>query len=106
MKGGYSMEKNIHKTVYDILVNDKKSRCNDMYLLARVIEAVSEKKPHKLIIKQLERWNYDGLPNFNTVIRARRYIQVQHPELINTKTAEVRAKQEKKYRAKYRKRKR
>ena len=99
------MRKNIKQIVYDILVSDEKSRCSDMYLLARVTEAVSEKEPEKAIIRQLERWNFDGLPNFNTVIRARRYIQTQHPELINKKTATARAKRERECRAEYRRKK-
>lgn len=95
-------KKNIKKIVYDILVNDEQSRCNDMYLLARVIEEICEVKPHtELLIKQFEKWYFDGFPNFNTVIRARRKIQENHPELIDKKTAEARAEKEAEFREEY-----
>lgn len=101
-KGGFNMKKNINKIVYDILVNDKQSRCNDMYLTARVIEAVCDLKPHtKLLIEQLEQWHIDGLPNINTIIRARRKLQDEHPELIDKKTAEARRKQEERFKSEY-----
>lgn len=96
------MKKNINKIVYDILVNDKESRRNDMYLTARVIEAVCDFKPHtNLLIEQLKQWNIDRLPNITTIIRARRKIQVNHPELIDDKTAEARAKRESEFKAEY-----
>ena len=101
-KGGFNMKKNINKIVYDILVNDKQSRRNDMYLTARVIEAVCDFKPHtNSLIEQLKQWHIDGLPNINTIIRARRKLQVEHPELIDKKTAEARAKQEKRFKSEY-----
>lgn len=101
-KAGGTMNANIKKVVYDILANDKESRCDDMYLLARVIETVCEMKPHTdLLIHQLEQWRFEGLPNFNTVIRARRKLQVEFPELIDEETAKRRAEEEAKYFAEY-----
>lgn len=102
-KAGVIMEhKNIQKAVYDILVNDNKSRCNDMYLTARVIEAVCELKPHtKLLIGYLEQWHINEMPNITTIIRARRKLQVEHPELVVKKAAEARAKRETEFKAEY-----
>ena len=101
-KGGFNMRRNIRKIVYDILIDDKNARCNDMYLLARVIEAVCDMQPHtELLINQFEQWYIDGFPNFNTVIRARRKIQEKHPELTVKKAVEERKKQEERFKSEY-----
>lgn len=40
-----------------------------------------------------------GLPSFASILRARRKVQAKHPELVNAKAAEIRAHEEKEYKA-------
>ena len=94
--------KNIRRAVYEVLRTDEQSRRNDMYLTARVIEKLCGiNRFTKPLIKRLDLWQYYGLPNYATIIRERRQIQVNHPELIDRETAEIRAEEEAEYRAEY-----
>ena len=45
--------------------------------------------------------NFYGLPAFESVTRARRKIQSNHPELCDEKTKELRAKREEEFRERY-----
>ena len=67
-------------TVFKILVSDERSRSDDMYLLAKVLEKEGLSK--KRLIKQLKNWSRDGLPNYDEVTSMRQLVQNIYPDLI------------------------
>lgn len=95
------MRKEIQKIVHKILTEDEKARCDDIYLTARVLEYFNASDRNGQLIKRLDNWHRDGLPNIHTVIRARQKIQADHPELVNKKTYKARKAAERQYREEY-----
>lgn len=92
----------IKQIVFDILQNDVRSRSDDMYLLARVIERMNGKNAHtEPIIGLFEHWYINGLPNINTVKRERQFIQAKHADLRDPEAAAIRAEQESVFRSEY-----
>lgn len=85
----------IKNIVLELLKTDKKTRKDDLYLYARVIEiATSNDEEHK---EELEIFNNVlktyfelGLPNTKTILRQRQLIQAKHPELTDEETAKKR----------------
>lgn len=71
----------LYKLVKEILEVDGKSRGNDMWLYVQVCKNKNHavlKQPFYLV---MEKSNEYGLPAFESVSRARRKVQSDHPEL-------------------------
>ena len=71
----------MYNTVKDIMAHDVKARGNDMYLYVQVsklknVDAI--KMPFYVVMCDYSKY---GLPNYETVSRARRKVQSEHPEL-------------------------
>lgn len=97
-------KRTMRRLVYDILVADKTAQKDDMYLLSKVIEITSSgltAAEKAILIQLLRKWNECQLPSFNTVIRARRYLQTKHPEIIDNETEQFRQNEEREYREEY-----
>lgn len=91
----------IRKSVFDSLNDNPNTRKDDYVLLADVVE--KQENPHlsieekQRIIDSLLNWRKYELPNFNTVIRERRYLQTKFPYLIDKTISAVRSDEEKRY---------
>ena len=89
------MDNRLFDIVYKILVSDVRSRGDDMYLVARVIEIEGFCKPR--LTELLKNWYREGLPNYETITRTRRKIQEIHPELKDSESVAARAEKEKEF---------
>ena len=82
--------------VYDILVNDKETRKDDYLLTLKVFEKYI---PPTMEIGVAFKYHKElGLPSLHSIIRIRRKLQVEHPELIDDEAKHIRIKEEKQYR--------
>lgn len=88
---------NVQPLVYTALIEKPETRAND-YLL--VLEVYKHFASVEMSLKEvLEHHKEFGLPSFASIIRIRRKLQKKYPELENLPAAEMRSKEETKYRA-------
>lgn len=91
---------NVANQVKQVLTDNPETRNNDYKLWIKVIELDVDKKPllfsdFRYIVGNLRAL---GIPNFETVSRARRKVQEQYPELRATeKTRKFRAEKEEEF---------
>ena len=85
-----------------ILMNSEAARCDDLILYADLIKYIDMPEEIKRILIYCF-YNHITLqlPNFHTVIRARRAIQKVHPELTNKTAVEERRAEERRFRLEY-----
>ena len=85
----------VQPLVYDALVNAPETRADDFILMLEVFKnfVTSEMSIEAVFKHHLEL----GLPSFASIIRIRRKLQKQYPELENDTTAKMRNKAEKDY---------
>lgn len=87
----------VQPIVYEALTNNPATRGNDYLLVLEVFKHfISEDMSIKTI---LEHHIELGLPSFASIIRIRRKLQKKYPELENATAAEMRAEEEREYRA-------
>ena len=90
------MNKNIKKTVYDILLNDKYARENDNYLIVRVAQRLDPTLAgSKFIDLRFSKLSFEG------ITRARRNFLKDYPTLKPKKMTEIREKEEQEYYLEY-----
>lgn len=85
----------VKNLVYKALV-DKPSTRSDDFLL--ILEVLSNYCTEELTLKSvMENHKELGIPSFASIIRMRRFIQVEQPELVDEKASEIRANEESEY---------
>lgn len=83
--------------VKEALETNPDTRANDNLLILEVFKHfVSEDMSIKTI---LEHHIELGLPSFASIVRIRRKLQAKYPELVNETAAQIRAEEEKEYKA-------
>lgn len=91
----------IRKSVFNSLNDNPSTRKDDYVLLADVIRKQENRylndTEKQAIIEILLNWRKYELPNFNTVIRERRYLQTKFPYLIDETISAVRSDEKKRY---------
>lgn len=95
----------LRNDVKSILVNDEESRKDDMYLLSKLIDSSNnvklKEKDKKMVVKLCQHWYELGLPNINSVVRCRRYLQTQDKTIIDIEAEKKRAEEEAIYKAEF-----
>ena len=90
--------KGMAKLVKSILEDDRKARNSDYHLWMRVCEITCPESLYSSFYYVLEHHNDLGLPNFESVGRARRKVQELYPHLqSDEKIHEERAKREEEF---------
>lgn len=88
------MKNNLYKIediVKEVLQKDIESRSDDFVLIYRVYLAINENAVVRLPFYELMlNHNQYNLPVFESITRARRKVQKEHPELSNEKTVNKR----------------
>ena len=91
----------IRQSVFNSLNDNPSTRKDDYVLLADVIRKQENRylsdTEKQAIIDILLNWRKYELPNFSTVIRERRYLQIQFPYLIDKNIRAVRLEEEQRY---------
>lgn len=87
----------VRETVYNLLVKDKATRTDDIYLYKQVIKELAPNLLSKSFDEVLSRHFDNGLIHFETVRRTRANIQSSHPELVDKVTYKKRKKYSQKY---------
>lgn len=87
----------VQPLVYKALVERPETRANDHILVLEVYKHFINTETSLKTV--LEHHIELGLPSFASIARVRRKLQSKYPELVNAKAAELRAKEEKEYRA-------
>lgn len=80
----------IEDVVRDILMNDKRARKDDFYLISELIRRV---RPSVLTLQVVEALNVakeKGFPPFESITRARRKVQRKDPSLKDEETEKIR----------------
>ena len=97
--------KNIEKLVFSILQDIELTRGDDYLLYYLVVKEYFANNPSLGDIERIpfaeimcEHYRF-GFPAYETVTRARRKIQAEHPELKTEETARRRSKEEQRFRA-------
>lgn len=101
-KAGLTMSKEtIKQHVYDALNDNIRTREDDYVLIAEIIKKQNNEhltpQEMQIIIDVFYNWRQYKMPNINTIIRQRRYLQTTHPHLINEKASTVRMDEERYY---------
>jgi hypothetical protein len=87
----------VQPLVFNALLDHPETRADDFMLVREVYsQFVSGEMSFNTV---LEHHIELGLPSFASILRARRKLQKEHPELVNAKAAEIRAGEEKEYKA-------
>ena len=87
----------VQPLVYNALVDHPETRADDFMLVREVYaQFVSGEMSFNTV---LEHHVELGLPSFASILRARRKLQKENPELVNAKAAAIRAGEEKEYKA-------
>lgn len=87
----------VQPLVFAALVDHPETRADDFKLVREVYNKFvsGEMSFNTVLTHHIEL----GLPSFASIVRARRKLQKMHPELVSATAAEVRASEEKEYRA-------
>lgn len=89
--------KQVQPLVYNALVDNPETRTDDFILVLEVLKNFVT--PEMRIETVLEHHVELGIPSFASILRSRRKLQRKYPELVNETAAEIRAQEEKEYRA-------
>lgn len=85
----------VQPLVYKALIEKPETRTDDFILVLEVLKNfVNEDMQIETVLKHHTEL---GIPSFASILRSRRKLQSKYPELINKKTAEMRADAEKHY---------
>lgn len=84
----------IKSTVYDLLVRDKRTRIDDIYLYKKVISILTPSLLSKSFDDVLSNHMTNGFINIGTIRRIRAKIQESHPELVDEKADNARRKRQ------------
>ena len=84
----------IKSTVYDLLVDDERTRIDDIYLYKRVISILTPNLLSKSFDDVLSNHMTNGFINIDTIRRIRAKIQENHPELVDEKADNARRKRQ------------
>lgn len=84
----------IKSTVYDLLVNDKRTRIDDIYLYKKVISILVPSLLSKSFDDVLSNHMTNGFINIDTIRRIRAKIQESHPELVDEEADNARRKRQ------------
>lgn len=87
----------IRETIYNLLVNDKVARTDDIYLYKKVIKALAPNLLKQSFDSVLTQHFDNGFIHFETVRRTRAAIQSEHPELVDNTTYKKRKKYQENY---------
>ena len=87
----------VRETVYNLLVEDKATRTDDIYLYKQVIKKLAPNLLGKSFDEVLSHHFDNGLIHFETVRRTRANIQSSHPELVDENTYKKRKKFSERY---------
>lgn len=87
----------VQKLVHNALVDNPVTRTDDFILVLEVLRnfVTTEMSLETVLEHHIEL----GVPSFASIVRARRKLQTKYPELINEKAAQIRAAEEKEYKA-------
>ena len=88
--------KDVQPLVYNALLNFPETRKDDFLLVLEVYKTIIN--PDMRFDLVFTHHKALGLPSFASIIRIRRKLQREFPDLVNTDTAEMRAEAEKEYR--------
>lgn len=89
--------KKVQALVYDTLLNKPETRADDFILVLEVYKSFVSCEMS--FAEVLEHHTALGLPSFASIARSRRKLQSKYPELVYKAAAEMRADEEKRYRA-------
>lgn len=87
--------KKVQDTVYEILSEDEETRKDDYVLILRVFERYIS--PNTQLRTVCQKHKQLGLPSIHTIVRVRRKLQVEHPELMDEETKKIRSAEEEEY---------
>lgn len=87
----------VQQMVHNALVDNPVTRTDDFLLVLEVLKnyVTTEMSIETVLEHHIEL----GVPSFATIVRARRKLQAKYPELINEKAAQIRAAEEKEFKA-------
>ena len=95
------MKETIKNCVYEILNNEPLTREDDNVLIAEILKKQNRdnltQKEKQILINIFLNWRKLKLPNRNSIIRVRRFLQVKHPHLINERAHSYRKCEEEEY---------
>lgn len=89
--------KKVQKLVHNALVDNPVTRTDDFLLVLEVLRnfVTTEMSLETVLEHHIEL----GVPSFESISRARRKLQAKYPELVNETAAQIRAQEEKEFRA-------
>ncbi len=95
------MSFSLENIVYTVLLKNKQTRKDDFILVLEVIReycpSLIEMKIKDIMLEHKEL----GLPSFESITRARRKVQKEHPELIDKDAKKIRKELQKEYKNYY-----
>ena len=87
----------VQKLVHNALIDKPETRTDDFIL---VLEVLKNFVTTDMSVEAVLEFHRElGVPSFASIVRARRKLQTKYPELINAKAAQVRAAEEKEFKA-------
>jgi hypothetical protein len=86
----------VQPIVHNLLIDKPETRADDFILVLEVYKHFVNE--NIMLGTALAHHRELGLPSFASILRSRRKIQSQYPELVNKATAEIRAQEETEYR--------
>jgi hypothetical protein len=87
----------VQKLVHNALIDRPETRTDDFILVLEVLKNFVTTEMSLETV--LEHHRELGVPSFASIVRARRKLQTKYPELINAKAAQIRAAEEKEFKA-------
>lgn len=94
------MNKNIKKTVYKILEQDKLAREDDNYLILRVVQELEPSIAGTAFSNVMQQLKFRGI-SFEGITRARRKFMEENPQLKVESVEKARQKEEEEYYLEY-----
>lgn len=94
-------KKLLQPIVTEILKTNPETREDDMLLVSAVFDKLYEGLTDMSFNFIVNRRKDLQLPTFESITRARRYVQAEHPELASERAIQRREKEEQKYREEY-----
>lgn len=87
----------VQPLVHNALIYNPVTRTDDFLLVLEVLKnfVTAEMSLETVLEHHIEL----GVPSFASIVRARRKLQAKYPDLVNEKAAEIRAEEEKEFRA-------
>lgn len=85
----------VQDTVYEILKENEETRKDDYLLVLKVLERYVS--PHTHLKTVCSKHKQLGLPSLHTIVRVRRKLQVDHPELMDEEKRKIRAAEAEEY---------